>query len=51
MTASMGPCPPIGGQWALPAEYEKQLTDAHDALSAEDFFYFRVGEYTINHCK
>ena len=44
--AALGSAP-----YALHPEYAKQVTDATNHLAATDFYYFRVGEYTVNQCK
>jgi len=40
-----------GDRYPLPSEYTDLVMNKSTALDAEDFFYFRVGEYSLNQCK
>lgn len=40
-----------GGGYPLRSEYEKQVNRSPLALPLENFFLFRVGEYSIQQCK
>lgn len=40
-----------GERYPLPSEYTDVVMNKSTALDAEDFFYFRVGEYSLNQCK
>ena len=38
-------------KYPIPSEYSDLILEKPTALSPEDFFYFRVGEYSLNQCR